>query len=223
MVIQAIIVAAGKGVRMGTKIPKQFVEVAGLPLIMHTIHVFKAFDPEIKIYLVFPEYYMNYWEEICEKYAFAIPHQVISGGETRFQSVKNGLQGLKETTGLVAIHDGVRPLVSFQTLSVCFSTAQKLGNAIPAIEVPETVRIIDGETSKIINRQCVRLIQTPQVFAYDIIHSCYEQPYSESFTDDASVIENLGYHINLVAGNSQNVKITTPEDLELAEILLKKN
>jgi 2-C-methyl-D-erythritol 4-phosphate cytidylyltransferase len=215
-----IIVAGGTGVRMHSDIPKQFLNINGQPILFHTIRCFNDFLKGIPIILVLPEPYIDYWKSITKKNDFNINHQVTRGGETRFHSVKNGLELLGEP-GLVAIHDGVRPLVSKETLQRVFLKAEKSGNAIPAITVAESMRKVGADSSEPVNRENFRLIQTPQCFHSDLIRKAYDQDFKDEFTDDASVVEALGIKINLVEGNPENIKITRPCDLKFAETLLK--
>jgi 2-C-methyl-D-erythritol 4-phosphate cytidylyltransferase len=211
-----IIVAGGKGERMNTSIPKQFIPISGKPILMHTIQKFHQYDHSINIILVLPENQYKYWEDLCKKFDFNLPHKVVFGGETRFHSVSNGLKIINDS-GLVAIHDGVRPFVSIETLERCYLEAEMNGNAIPCIEIVDSIRLIENNSSKAVDRSAYRLIQTPQVFKTELIKRGFEQNYSPKFTDDASVIEAIGEKINLVEGNKENVKITTPYDLALAE------
>ncbi|HYW94701.1 MAG TPA: 2-C-methyl-D-erythritol 4-phosphate cytidylyltransferase [Bacteroidales bacterium] len=216
-----IIVAGGHGRRMGSHTPKQFLELAGEPVLMRTINVFHQFDPELKIVVVLPGQQLQAWKALCEKHDFSVVHQQISGGETRFESVRNGF-ALVEKDSLTGIHDGVRPLVSFETIQRCFEVAEVHGNAIPAVALHESAREIIEEGTRIVNRNAIRLIQTPQVFRYQQLYRAYHQPYQDFFTDDATVVESLGYKINLVEGNDENIKITTRFDMNVAELLLKK-
>jgi 2-C-methyl-D-erythritol 4-phosphate cytidylyltransferase len=219
----AIIVAGGKGERMGQHIPKQFLELAGKPILMHTIEKFYNTFPELKIILALPENQFDYWEEFCYKYRFTkIPHQIVAGGKTRFDSVKNALK-LVTDNGIVAIHDGVRPLVSATTIKNCFKQAEQTGTAVPVVDVVDSLRLVSkqDETNKSVTRSCYKSVQTPQCFKTEIILKAYQQTFDENFTDDASVVEKLGYQIGLVEGNIENIKITTMIDIALAEILLK--
>jgi len=216
----AIIVAGGKGERMQTDIPKQFIEIQGKPILMHTIEAFLAYDASLQIILVLPLAQINYWNELCAKQNFTVRHKIVVGGETRFQSVKNGLSAVNSPT-LVAVHDGVRPLVSAETIARCFDEAERNGNAIPVVELVDSIRQISADGSLSVNRTLYKLVQTPQVFDAELLKNAYEQPYSAVFTDDASVVESLGIKINLVEGNRENIKITTVFDLVLAEVLLK--
>ncbi len=215
-----IIVAGGKGKRMHSETPKQFLHVAGRPVLMHTIRKFSDYDEDIVIHLVLPSPFIDFWKSLCHRFDFTIPHTVIEGGDSRFFSVRNGLKGIPVGC-LVAVHDGVRPLVSFDTIKRVFKTAAKKGNAIPVVKVNESVRQLKEDTSFAVNRQNYRLIQTPQCFQSKILLKGYRQDYREEFTDDATVIETLGEKINLVEGNFENIKITRPSDLKIAESFLK--
>ncbi len=219
----AIIVAGGKGERMGKEIPKQFLELSGKPILMHTIEKFTKSFSDIKIILALPENQIDFWEELCFKHQFqAGGIQLTKGGKTRFESVKNALRFITEK-GIVAIHDGVRPLVSKSTIINCINKAASSGAAIPVTNVVESLRFYSksDNTSKAVPRSSYKNVQTPQCFSTEIILKAYEQPYNENFTDDASVVEALGYSIQLVEGNVENIKITTTTDLALAEILRK--
>ena len=220
----AIIVAGGKGERMGQNIPKQFLELTGKPILMHTIEKFYNTFPQLKIILALPENQFDFWEELCYKYGFTkIPHQIVAGGKTRFDSVKNSLALVKET-GIVAIHDGVRPLVSATTIKNCFEQAELNGTAIPVVDVVDSLRFVSKQenTNKAVARSCYKSVQTPQCFTTEIILKAYQQAFDETFTDDSSVVEKLGYQINLVEGNVENIKITSPIDIALAEAMLKQ-
>jgi 2-C-methyl-D-erythritol 4-phosphate cytidylyltransferase len=218
----AIIVAGGKGERMGNDIPKQFLELAGKPILMHTIEKFKSTFPTIEIILALPENQIDFWKELCSLSAFDVnSHQLVFGGKTRFNSVKNALELIKQES-IVAIHDGVRPLVSSETIIKCFNEAESKGNAIPSIDVIESLRHVSKQdnSNKSVARNCYQLIQTPQCFSSELILKAYQQDEDASFTDDASVVEALGEKINLVEGNKENIKITSPIDLKIAEVLL---
>ena len=219
MKLYALIVAGGSGKRMNAGIPKQYLELAGKPVLMHTLERFKAFDNAIEIITVLPENQLRFWGELQKKYSFDVPHTLVKGGKARFFSVRNGLKFV-ESPGLVAIHDGVRPFVSVDTIKRCFETAEKLGNAIPVISPSDTLRMISGEENKTINRLQVKQVQTPQVFNTDLIKNAYLQEYMPEFTDDATVLERTGVKINLVDGNRENIKITNPEDLVISTALL---
>lgn len=219
MQLYVVIVAGGSGKRMGAEIPKQFLELAGRPVLMHTIERFKAFNEAIEIITVLPEDQLRHWVELQEKYKFSVPQTLVKGGSARFYSVRNGLQFVNES-GLVAIHDGVRPFVTIETIKKCFETAENSGNAIPAITVAESLRILNDTGSQPINRLLVRQIQTPQVFSASLLKKAYRQDYKCEFTDDATVLESIGEKINLVEGNRENIKITNPEDLVISKALL---
>ena len=216
----AIITAGGTGSRMGSNIPKQFLNIAGIPILMHTIRVFKETDPEIKIILVLPENQHNYWNELCQEHAFISDYPTTNGGRTRFHSVKNGLEKINEES-LIAIHDGVRPFVNPAVIKQSYKFAEKYGNAIPAIPINESVRIKDGDESRIIERKYLRIIQTPQTFRYSILEKAFKQDYHESFTDDATVVEAMGEKIHIIEGNIENIKITRKIDLKIAEAMIR--
>lgn len=214
----ALIVAGGSGKRMGTDIPKQFLELSGKPLLMRTIERFWSFDSSIQIITVVPEDQLEYWKELQKKHSFSIPGIVVAGGPERFYSVKNGLDQVEDNS-LVAIHDGVRPLVSSATIKRCFDAAQKFGNAVPVISPADSIRMITEQGNIPVNRQYLRIIQTPQVFDSKLIKKAYLQEYNPAFTDDASLLEMTGETIHLVEGNRENLKITNPVDLAVAEAL----
>jgi 2-C-methyl-D-erythritol 4-phosphate cytidylyltransferase len=216
-----LVTAGGKGLRMGSDIPKQFLPLNGKPVLMHTLEAFRRYDSDITIILILPEEQINYWHDLCEEYSFKITHTVATGGDTRFQSVRNGLS-LVSGDGLVAVHDGVRPFVSQDVIETCFSAAEKYKAVIPVIDIVETVREIDENGSKTVDRNKYKLVQTPQVFNIENLKRAYQQPYSDSFTDDASVIEALGETIHLVSGNRENIKITTRFDMEIGEAISRK-
>lgn len=216
-----VIVAGGSGNRMGTEIPKQFLELCGKPVLMHTLQLFHDFDPESSLILVLPAAQQEFWSDLCLKHQFSLSHQVVSGGEARFHSVKNGLS-LIDDDGIVFIHDGVRPLVSYKTLSRCLETAEKSGNAIPVLPVNESLRKLDGEQNISVDRSLFFSVQTPQTFRSQQILEAFNQDFDPAFTDDASVAEKAGFSINMVEGNRENIKITTPADLIIAEAFLKR-
>ncbi|MCE2617230.1 MAG: 2-C-methyl-D-erythritol 4-phosphate cytidylyltransferase [Phocaeicola sp.] len=219
-----IIVAGGKGLRMGSDTPKQFLLLAGKPVLMRTIEAFYYYDKQIRIILVLPDNHQSYWRELCSRYNFNIPVQIVSGGETRFHSVKRGLDLIMEDEdGLVGIHDGVRPFVSENVISRCYKEAEEKQAVIPAIDVYETIRQLRGAESVTVPRNLYKLAQTPQVFNLSLLKAAYKQPYSSSFTDDASVVEALGKKIFMIEGNRENIKITTPLDLKIGELLLKQH
>jgi len=210
-----IIVAGGKGIRMGGGAPKQFLELGGKPLIYYSMQAFIQFDSAIRILVGIPESYMEQWKNMCRDYFIVINHEVVAGGHTRFHTVLNALEKIDENE-LVAIHDAVRPFVSLGTIERCFQTAEKLGTAVPYTGIPESMREVRKEISFPVNRELYRIIQTPQVFKSEILKSSYLQEYQTGFTDDASVVEQAGYTIHLVKGNRENFKITTPEDYKIA-------
>jgi 2-C-methyl-D-erythritol 4-phosphate cytidylyltransferase len=219
MKLYAVIVAGGHGKRMGSELPKQYLELAGKPVLMRTLERFKAFDESIELITVLPENQLRFWADLQKKYSFDIPHTIVKGGKARFYSVRNGLNFV-DAQGLVAIHDGVRPFVSIETIKRCFQMAEKLGNAIPVISPTESMRIISETGSSPVNRLNIKIIQTPQVFNAEIIKNAYRQEYLPEFTDDATVLEKTGVKINLIEGNRENIKITTPEDLVISSALL---
>ena len=216
----AIIVAGGSGSRMKSDIPKQFLLLNHKPVLMHTIERFYNYDRSINIILVLPISQQHYWKELCIKYDFNIDYQLADGGKERFFSVKNGLEKTDDNC-IIAIHDGVRPLVSDQTLANCFETAQLLGNAIPITELVESLRQVKDLENFAVSRSEYRLVQTPQVFKSEIIKEAYDTEFRSEFTDDASIVEASGYSINMVEGNCENIKITNPTDLIVAEALHK--
>ena len=207
-----IIVAGGRGLRMGSELPKQFLLLGGKPVLMHTIDAFYRYDADIQVVLVLPRDHQDYWKSLCSSYHFEIPHRIVDGGETRFHSVRNGLQLIGDT-GLVGVHDGVRPFVSKEVIERCYLEAEQKQAVIPVVEVVETVRHLQGDESSTVPRNEYRLVQTPQVFSVPLLKKAYLQPYSPSFTDDASVVESFGEKVFLTEGNRENIKITTPFDL----------
>jgi len=221
MTRQAIIVAGGRGTRMNNEVPKQFLPLCGKPIVMHTLETFYNFDSHIELILVLPEHLMVYWQNLCVEHQFDIPHDIVAGGQERFYSVKNGLVFAKPNA-LIAIHDGVRPFVSHSTLERCFRQAELQGNAIPAMPLVDSIREVKEHENQIVDRTKLRAIQTPQVFQSQIITKAFEQPFSPTFTDDASVVEAYGEKIHLVEGNVENIKLTTPFDLLIGEALLQQ-
>lgn len=223
----AIVVAGGKGLRMGSDIPKQFIPVGGMPVLMHTLRRLSDWDAAMTLVLVLPVAQQDYWQTLCRDYAFAVPHTVVAGGDTRFHSVLNGLRCVQTLTSapdaLVAVHDGVRPFVSFEVLDRCFAVASEQGAAVPVVPVVETLRELADVTaaapSVTRDRSRYRLVQTPQVFRLDLLTDAYRQPYRDAFTDDASVVEALGHAVALTDGNRENIKLTTPYDLTIAAAL----
>lgn len=217
----AIIVAGGKGLRMGGEVPKQFLPVAGLPVLMRTIKRFHAYDPTLKIILVLPKEQQAYWLRLCEEYQFTDDYQLANGGATRFQSSKNGLQLIPDNAdGYVAIHDGVRPFVSIDTILRCFEATLTSQAVIPVLNVNDTLRHISQDGSgENVQRSEYRLVQTPQVFDISLVKRAYQQEENDGFTDDASVVESLGQKVEMVEGNRENIKLTTPFDLKVAEVI----
>ncbi|MFV0593066.1 MAG: 2-C-methyl-D-erythritol 4-phosphate cytidylyltransferase [Draconibacterium sp.] len=216
----ALIVAGGSGSRMQNETPKQFLEIAGKPVLMHTFEAFYSFDPSFEFILVLPQNEFIRWEELCQKHGFQIKHQLAAGGPNRFESVKNGLQ-LISNEGIVFIHDGVRPLVSKQTIQNCLDTSTQKGNALPVVPVSESVRFIDNSGNTSLDRSKYFLVQTPQTFQVPLIKNAYQQAFSDLFTDDASVLESTGTPVFTVEGNRENIKITYPEDLQIATLFLQ--
>lgn len=217
-----IIVAGGKGMRMGADIPKQFIPVGGKPVLMRTMERFHEYDAALNIILVLPESQQAYWKALCEEYNFAIPHTIVNGGATRFDSSKNGLAAIPDDAeGVVGIHDGVRPFVSVSVIEDCFEAARDEYAVIPVLPVTDTIRYIDAHGGgRNVQRSDYRIVQTPQVFDISLLKRAYNQPYQDSFTDDASVVESLGCQVSMVEGNRENIKLTTPFDLKIAETLL---
>ena len=214
-----VIVAGGKGLRMGTDIPKQFLPIGGKPVLMRTIETFYTYDTGINIIVVLPVDQQKYWCELCHNYHFDIPHLVTDGGNTRFHSVKNGL-AMVDDDSLVGIHDGVRPFVSHEVITMCYQEAALHNAVIPVVDVVETLRQLHGNTSVTVDRSAYKLVQTPQVFSAKLLKDAYQQPYSTTFPDDASVVEALGMPVTLVPGNRENIKLTTPFDIKVAEALI---
>lgn len=222
MVRYAILVAGGKGLRMGGDIPKQFLPIGGKPVLMRTIKVFRETYPDISVILVLPTSQQEYWRRLCKEYAFSVPLQIADGGETRFHSVSNGLKLIPDDVeGVVGVHDGVRPFVSPETIRRCYDEAVEHGAVVPVVSIVETVRQLreDG-TSFTVPRDEYKLVQTPQTFRISLLKAAYQQPFVPSFTDDASVVEALGKPVYLVEGNRENIKITAPADIRFVNGLL---
>jgi len=216
----ALVVAGGKGTRISSKTPKQFLELNGLPVLMHTLLAFYRYSEDITVILVLPEDDLQTWQSLCLRYKFTKPVILQKGGETRFQSVRNGLEKI-ENEGLVAIHDGVRPLVSENIIATSFRLASVHQSAIAAMPLKESIRMMDHDKTRAVDRSKYRLIQTPQTFSVSLIKKAYEMQEDLSLTDDASVAENSGHVISLFEGSYENIKITTTEDLIIADALLK--
>lgn len=218
-----IVVAGGKGTRMGGDIPKQFLPIGGKPVLMRTLERFHSYDPDLRLIVVLPKNQQDYWRNLCTDRGFDIPHEIADGGATRFESSKNGLALIpRDAEGYVGFHDGVRPFVSEDTIRRCFEMAEEEYAAIPVMPVTSTLRFTDprggGYT---VDRSRFREVQTPQVFDISLARQAFNQPYREAFTDDASVVESLGCHVAMVEGNRENIKITTPFDLKVAEAILR--
>ena len=216
-----IIVAGGKGLRMGSDIPKQFLPISGKPVLMRTLERFRAYSDDLQIILVLPEAQQDYWRQLCEEYHFDVEYQLAKGGQTRFHSVQNGLALVPDNAeGVVGVHDGVRPFPSIEVIRNCYETAREKKAVIPVIPVVETVRHLENEGSVTVPRSDYRLVQTPQTFDIQLLKAANHQPYNDGFTDDASVVESYGHAITLVEGNRENIKITTPYDMKIAEVLI---
>ena len=238
-----IIVAGGKGLRMGSDIPKQFLPIGGKPVLMRTLERFREYDADLQIILVLPEAQQAYWHQLCEEYHFDVAYTLANGGQTRFHSVQNGLAKVPDDAeGVVGVHDGVRPFPSIEVIRNCYETARTAKAVIPVIPVVETVRQIFSNrpqdnrndnpekslssevrcknSSRTVPRDEYRLVQTPQTFDIQLLKAANRQPYNDGFTDDASVVESYGHQITLVEGNRENIKITTPYDLKIAEVLV---
>ena len=219
-----IIVAGGKGLRMGSDIPKQFLPIGGKPVLMRTLERFREYSADLQIILVLPEAQQDYWQELCRKYNFEVEYQLANGGQTRFHSVQNGLALVPDDAeGVVGVHDGVRPFPSIEVISNCYETARTAKAVIPVIPVVETVRHLSPLTSITVPRDEYRLVQTPQTFDIQLLKAANRQPYNDGFTDDASVVESYGHAITLVEGNRENIKITTPYDIVVAEAILSSH
>ena len=220
-----IIVAGGKGLRMGSDIPKQFLPIGGKPVLMRTLERFREYDTDLQIILVLPEAQQAYWHQLCEEYHFDVTYTLANGGQTRFHSVQNGLAKVPDDAkGVVGVHDGVRPFPSIEVIRNCYETARTAKAVIPVIPVVETVRQLFSngrqKESRTVPRDEYRLVQTPQTFDIQLLKAANRQPYNDGFTDDASVVESYGHQITLVEGNRENIKITTPYDLKIAEVLV---
>jgi 2-C-methyl-D-erythritol 4-phosphate cytidylyltransferase len=216
----AILVAGGKGTRMGGTIAKQYLPIGGSPILMRTLKVFYQLDNQIDLILVLPESDFEFWEKLCESYNFSIPHRLVAGGNSRFQSVQNGLNQLSESTDLVAIHDGVRPFVDPKVIKESFEVAGKYGSAVAVVTLKDSIRkVTDDGKSFYQERQYFRLVQTPQTFQVSKIKEAFAVDELQQFTDDATVYEHQGWQVELIAGNLENIKITSPEDMGYAEFL----
>ncbi len=218
----ALIVAGGQGRRMQASVPKQFVPVAGLPILMHTLAAFHRCSPAIQLITVLPESETAHWQTLCADYQFAVPHTVVAGGSTRSASVRNGLQHVEEEFSLVAVHDGVRPMVTPELIDQSFEVAEHYGSAVATVPLKDSIREVKGEGSAAATRDNYRIVQTPQTFRTEWLRAAYAEAAEQTFSDDASLVEHSGRSIHLIEGHYRNLKITTPEDLMLAEALLKK-
>ena len=224
-----IIVAGGKGLRMGSDIPKQFLPIGGKPVLMRTIDRFREYSEDLQIILVLPEAQQDYWKKLCKEYHFEVEYLLANGGETRFHSVQNGLALIPDDAeGVVGVHDGVRPFPSVEVIRNCYKTARTVKAVIPVIPVVETVRQLfsgqrtaDCQLSRTVPRDEYRLVQTPQTFDIQLLKAANRQPYNDGFTDDASVVESYGHQVTLVEGNRENIKITTPYDIIVAEAIIQ--
>ena len=206
---------------MGSDIPKQFLPIGGKPVLMRTLERFREYSDDIQIILVLPEAQQEYWHQLCDEYHFDVEYTLANGGQTRFHSVQNGLAKVPDDAqGVVGVHDGVRPFPSIEVIKNCYETARTAKAVIPVIPVVETVRHLDGDSSLTVPRDEYRLVQTPQTFDIQLLKAANKQPYNDGFTDDASVVEAFGHKITLVEGNRENIKITTPYDLKIAEVLI---
>lgn len=222
-----IIVAGGKGLRMGGDIPKQFLPIGGKPVLMRTLERFREYSADLQIILVLPEAQQAYWHQLCETYHLEVEYTLANGGQTRFHSVQNGLAKVPDNAeGVVGVHDGVRPFPAIGVIRNCYETARTAKAVIPVIPVVETVRHIEGSShvssSKTVPRDEYRLVQTPQTFDIQLLKAANRQPYNDGFTDDASVVESYGHEITLVEGNRENIKITTPYDMIVAEAIVNR-
>lgn len=217
----ALIVAGGKGTRIKSNVPKQFIELNGKPILLHTVEAFYRYSKSLAVILVLAEDDFEIWKGICRKFSFTEPVLLQKGGATRFQSVKNGLEKI-EGEGLVAIHDGVRPLVSEDIIGASFRLAAIHHCAVAAVRLKESIRMTDQDNTKAVDRSRYRLIQTPQTFDVQLIKNAYRMREDISLTDDASVAEKAGHVISLFEGSFENIKITTPEDLVIAGALMKE-
>jgi len=207
---------------MGSDIPKQFLPIGGKPVLMRTIERFHAYSKDLQIILVLPEAQQDYWKELCKEYHFEVKYLLANGGQTRFHSVQNGLALVPDDAqGVVGVHDGVRPFPSIEVIRRCYETARTAKAVIPVIPVVETVRHLEGEGSVTVPRGDYRLVQTPQTFDIQLLKAANRQPYNDGFTDDASVVESYGHAITLVEGNRENIKITTPYDIVVAEAIIQ--
>ncbi len=218
----AVLVAGGKGMRMGSALPKQFLPLKGKPVLAHSVIAFMNAFPDIQIIIVLPADQLSYAQMILSALPDPIEAIIVSGGETRFHSVQNGLKAI-DGNGIVFVHDGARPMITADLIRRCYAEALTNGSAIPAIPVTDSMRILDGNTSKPLNRDHMRVIQTPQTFRTELIIAAFQQPYTDAFTDESTVVEAAGTSVSLVAGEKSNIKVTTPEDMIIAEALMSES
>lgn len=216
-----IIVAGGSGKRMGASVPKQFLLLKGMPVLCRTIEAFYQADPDMQLIVVLPEDQLDSWRMLCIGHGFTLEHSVVCGGEERFHSVREGLKEVKHE-GLVAVHDGVRPLVSVGLIARCLAAAEAHGAAIPVVPVSSSVREVIGGGSRAVDRARLRLVQTPQCFRVPLLRKAFERPYDPAFTDEATLVERTGTTVHLVEGEERNIKLTTPLDLRVAEVFLDR-
>lgn len=216
-----IITAGGIGKRMGGTLPKQFILVQGKPILLHTLEIFHAYDASAQLIITLPNEWVSYWNELLHERNCTIPHELVDGGSERYHSIKNALSVC--TGEYIAVHDGVRPLVNHQTINNCFEAVREKGQVIPVVSVKESLRMLFDDASKAVPRANYCLVQTPQVFKAEVLKSAYERAFHAAITDDASLVEEAGYPITLVEGNEENIKITTPLDLKIAEMSILKN
>lgn len=214
-----IITAGGIGKRMGSSIPKQFIEVAGIPLLMHTINCFYSFNPDCQIIITLPEDWKEFWSQLIKKHSFKVPHLVVDGGIERYDSIKNALS--KCENEIVGVHDAVRPLVSHATIQRCLQLAQEKGTAIPTLTLKESLRKINEDKTESVERKNYLSVQTPQFFTKEIIEKAYEIPFHMAITDDASLVEEAGFTLEITEGNEENIKVTTPFDLQIINLFIK--
>ena len=214
-----IIVAGGKGLRMGGELPKQFIPLNGKPVLMHTLEVFHRWDSSARLVLVLPEAHQSYWDMLCRELNCNIPHKIVPGGETRFHSVQNGLREAADCD-LIGVHDGVRPFVTPEVIETCFRSAEEKGAVMAVVQSIDSLREKIGDQNRAVDRRNFYIVQTPQVFYRDWLLEAYKQPYQPDFFDDATVVEHYGKTIHLIEGNLENIKITTPIDILYAELFV---
>lgn len=219
MSFSIIITAGGIGKRMGTEIPKQFIRVANLPILMHTIQCFHSFDVESQIIVTLPEDWINYWEDLIKEFQFEIPHIIVTGGVERYDSIKNALDYCQHE--IIGVHDGVRPLVSHATIERCLQLTYEKGSAIPTLPLKESLRKLTDSGSQSVERKDYLSVQTPQFFQAEMLKNAYKIPFHNGITDDASLVEEGGYTLAITDGNEENIKITTPFDLRFIQLFIK--